>query len=128
MFAIDCVLTVIQLFACVLVPCVPNWCEETVTVICPEVTMCNGPVLIWWNKYMIYIESAWEPHIVLLYERLQNFETKDPSEGSDVSSSKKREQQIRQQHNASCCPVTDDFSVKRLESQGNNMMKTLVNV
>ena len=65
---IDCVLciTVSQLFACVLVPCVSNWCEETVTVICPEVTICNGPVLIWWMKYMIYTESAWEPHIVLL--------------------------------------------------------------
>ena len=54
MFAIDRVLcrTVSQLFACVLVPCVSKWCEETVTVICPEVTMCNGPVLIWWMKYM----------------------------------------------------------------------------
>ena len=29
-------------------------------------------------------------------------------------------------HNASCCPVTDVFFVKRLESQGNNMLKTLV--
>ena len=54
MFAIDCVLciTVGQLFACILVPCVSNWCEETVTVICPEVAMCNGPVLIWWMKYI----------------------------------------------------------------------------
>ena len=52
---------------------------------------------------------------------------KNPSEGSDVSSSKKREQQmqIRQQHNASCCQVTDVFFVKRLESQGNNMLKTV---
>ena len=65
---IDCVLciTVSQLFACVLVPCVSNWCEESVTVICPEMTMCNGPVLMWWMKYMIYTESVWEPHIVLL--------------------------------------------------------------
>ena len=80
MFAIDCVLyiTVSQLFACVLVPCVSNWCEKTVTVICPEVTMCNGSVLIWWMKYMIDTESAWEPHIVLLLEQLQNFETKEP--------------------------------------------------
>ena len=56
MFAIDCVLcrTVSQVFACVLVPCVSNWCEKTVTVICPEVTMSNGPVLIYWMKYMIY--------------------------------------------------------------------------
>ena len=39
MFAIDCVLcrTVSQLFACVLVPCVSNRCEKTMTVICPEV-------------------------------------------------------------------------------------------
>ena len=68
MFAIDCVLciTVSQLFACVSVPCFSTWCEETVTVICPEVTMCNGPVLIWWMKYMIHTESAWEPLIVLL--------------------------------------------------------------
>ena len=42
-FAIDCVLciTVSQLFACVLVRRVSNWCEETVTMICPEVTMFN---------------------------------------------------------------------------------------
>ena len=41
-FATDCVLcrTVNQPFACVLDPCFSNWCEETVTVICPEVTMC----------------------------------------------------------------------------------------
>ena len=45
MFAIDC-RTVSQLFACVLVPCVSNWVEGTVTVICPEVTVCNSPVLI----------------------------------------------------------------------------------
>ena len=53
---------------------------------------------------------------------------KNQSEGSDVSSSKKREQQmqIRQQHNASCCQVTDVFFVKRLKSQGNNILKTLV--
>ena len=50
---------------------------------------------------------------------------KNPSDGSDVSSSKKREQQIRQQHNASCCQVTEVFFVKRLESQGNNMLKTV---
>ena len=64
MFASDCVLciTVSQLFACVLVPCVSNWCEETVTVIYPEVIMCNGPVLIRWMKYVIYTESAWELH------------------------------------------------------------------
>ena len=30
-----------------------------------------------WNIWM-YTESAWEPHIVLLYEWLQNFETKEP--------------------------------------------------
>ena len=68
MFAIDCVLciTVSQLFACASVPCVSNWCEETVTVICPEVAMCSAPVMICWMKYIIYTESAWEPHIVLL--------------------------------------------------------------
>ena len=67
-------------------------------LICPEVTlcrwrdiqiqelnnfnMCNGPVLIWWRKYVsIYIstDSAWESHIVPLYEWLQNFETKEPT-------------------------------------------------
>ena len=43
MFATDCVLcrTVSQLFARVLVSCVSNWCEETVTAICPEVTLCG---------------------------------------------------------------------------------------
>ena len=47
----------------------------------------------------IYTKSACELHMVLqeLYERLQNFETKNTPEGSDISSSKKREQQIRQQ-------------------------------
>ena len=37
MFATDCVLciTMSQHFTCVLV------CEETVTVICPEVTLCD---------------------------------------------------------------------------------------
>ena len=42
---------------------------------------------------------------------------KNPSEGSDVNSSKKRELQTRQQ--------PDVFFVKRLESQGNNMLKTV---
>ena len=49
---------------------------------------------------------------------------KNLSEESDLSSSKKREQQIRQQ------PLLPSdrclFCVKRLESQGNNMLKTLV--
>ena len=51
-----------------------------------------------WNIW-VYTESAWESHIVLLYEWLQNyFKTKEPvAEGSDVRSPKKREQQIRQQ-------------------------------
>ena len=40
--------------------------------------MCSGPVLIWWMKSIIYTESAWELHIVQLWERLQNFETKEP--------------------------------------------------
>ena len=62
MCAIDCVLcrTVSQLFACVLVPCVSNWCEENVTVICPKLTMCNAPFLVWWMKYTIYLEAALE--------------------------------------------------------------------
>ena len=51
-------------------------------------------VQFWYGGWNIgvYTESAWESDIVRLYEWLQNFE-----EGSDVSSSKKREQQIRQQ-------------------------------
>ena len=45
-----------------------------------------------WNIW-VYNESAWESHIVLLYEWLQNyFKTKEP-----IGPSKKREQQIRQQ-------------------------------
>ena len=40
---------------------------------------------------------------------------KNPSEGSDVRYSKKREQQIRQQPQCYCCPVTDVLFVKRLE-------------
>ena len=52
---------------------------------------------------------------------------KNPSEGSDVSSSKKRDIKSVSNHNASCCPVTCVFlCVKRLESLGNNMLKTLV--
>ena len=43
-----------------------------------NLNMCNGPVLIWWLKW-VYTESAWESHIVLLYEWLQNyFKTKEP--------------------------------------------------
>ena len=31
-----------------------------------------------WNMW-VYTESAWESHVVLLYEWLQNFQTKEPS-------------------------------------------------
>ena len=34
---------------------------------------------------------------------------KTPSEGSDVSSSKKENSKSASDHNASCCPVTDVF-------------------
>ena len=50
---------------------------------------------------------------------------KNPSEGSDVSSSKKWEQQICQQPQ----PLAQwqvSFFVKRLKSQGNSLLKTLV--
>ena len=99
MFAIDCVLciTASQLFACVLVPCVSNWCEETVTVICPEVTTCNGPVLIWWMQYMIYTESVGNHTLCYFRNDCRILKQKNPSEGSNVSSSKKQAQQIRQQ-------------------------------
>ena len=73
MFAVDCVLcrTVSQLFACVSVPCVSNWCEET--------DLFWGDHVQWSSPDMVdEIESAWESHIVLLYEWLQNFETKEP--------------------------------------------------
>ena len=46
---------------------------------------------------------------------------KNPSEGSDVRSSKKREQQIRQQ--PQCCPVTDVLFVKRLEYKKTTLVK-----
>ena len=50
-----------------------------------------------WNIW-VYTESAWESHIVLLYNDCRiNLKQNNPSEGSDVRSSKKREQQIRQQ-------------------------------
>ena len=49
---------------------------------------------------------------------------KKPSEGSDVSSSKKREQQIRQQLLPRDRCIFLCF--KRLKLQGNNMLKTLV--
>ena len=96
MFAVDCVLcrTVSQLFACVLVPCVSNRCEQTVTVICPEVTlcgwrdiqiqelnnlnMCNGPVLIWWMKYVSIYRICMRITHCATYEWLQNSETKEP--------------------------------------------------
>ena len=78
-----------------------------------------------WNIW-VYIESAWKSHIVLLYEWLQNYlKQKNPSEGSDVSSSKKWEQQICQQPQ----PLAQwqvSFFVKRLKSQGNNMLKKWV--
>ena len=50
---------------------------------------------------------------------------KNPSERSDVRSSKWREQQVRQQPH--CCPVTDVFFVcEKTRIQGDNMLKTLV--
>ena len=57
------------------------------------VTICNGPVLIWWMKYMIH------GYHTLFYFRndCRILKQKNQSEGSDVSSSKKREQKIRQQ-------------------------------
>ena len=72
MFAIDCVLcrTVSQLFACVLVPCISNWCEETVTVTCPEVT---SPDMV--DEIYEDIPNLHGKHT--LYEWLRNFETKE---------------------------------------------------
>ena len=69
-----------------------------------------------WNIW-VYTESAWESHIVLLYEWLQNyFETKEPIRREWCTIAKKLEQQISSaNHNASCCPVTDVLFVKRLE-------------
>ena len=79
-----------------------------------------------WNKW-VYAESAWESHIVLLYEWLQNyFKTKNPSEGSDVRSSKKREQQIRQQPQCQLLPSDRCLVCEKTWIQENNMLKTLV--
>ena len=81
-----------------------------------------------WNIW-VYIESAWESHIVLLCEWLQNyFQTKkNPSEGSDVRSSKKREQQIRQQPQCQLLPSDRCLVCEKTWIQENNMLKTLVN-
>ena len=40
---------------------------------------------------------------------------KNPSDGSDVRSSKSENSKSVSNHNASCCPVTDVLFVKRLE-------------
>ena len=87
--------------------------------------------MVWWMKY-IYIPNLHGNHTLCNFRNdCRILKQQNPSEGSDVSS-KKREQKVRQQPQSvlfrrlSCCPVTDVFFVKRLESQGNNMLKTLV--
>ena len=78
-YCVVCI-TVSQIFTCVLMPCIWTWCEETVNVICPEVTlcgwqdikiqelnnldMCNGPVLIQWIKSPIPQADGQGWHIV----------------------------------------------------------------
>ena len=88
MFAIDCVLcrTMSQLFACVLVPCVSNWCEETVTVICHEV---SSPVMV--DEIYEYIPNLHGNHTLcnFMNDCRIILKQKNPSEGSDVRSSKR---------------------------------------
>ena len=55
-------------------------------------------------KYTIYTKSAWEPHIVLLYEWLQNFETKEPTRREWCKLLKKWEQQTHQQPQCELLP------------------------
>ena len=75
--------------------------------------MCYGPLLIWWMKYVsiyrICMGFAWEWHIVLLYEWLQNYlETKEPigREWCKILQKSENIQSISI-HNANCCPLTD---------------------
>ena len=51
--------------------------------------MCNGPVLIWWMKYMIYTESEWDHTLYYFRNDCRILKQKNPSECSDISSSKK---------------------------------------
>ena len=79
-----------------------------------------------WNIW-VYTESVWESHSVLLYEWLQNyFKTKEPIGRSDVRSSKKREQQIRQQQQCWLLPSDRCLVCEKTWIQENNMLKTLV--
>ena len=110
MFAIDCVLCrkVSQLFACVLVPCVSNWCEETVTVICPEVAMFNGPVLIWWMKYMnVYRICMGITHCATLWMTAEFWKKERKRKWCKLL--KKSENSKSVINHNDCCPVTDVF-------------------
>ena len=106
LFWLGCLLLIVfcvwqwaSFFACVLVPCVLNWCEEPVTVIYPWSPQDKSQ-----SWYGGYTKSAWEPHIVLLYEWLQNFETKEPTRREWCKLLKKWEQQTHQQPQCELLP------------------------
>ena len=80
-----------------------------------------------WNIW-VYTKSAWESHIVLLYEWLQNyFETKEPI----IREWCKILQKARTANPSATTMLAVaqwlmSFFVKRVQSQGNSMLKTLV--
>ena len=80
-----------------------------------------------WNIW-VYTESAWESHIVLLYEWLQNyFETKEPigREWCKILQKARTANPSATTMHASCCQWQMSFCEKT-GIQGNNMLKTLV--
>ena len=82
MFAIDC-RTVSQLFACVLVPCVSNWGEGTVTVICPEVTVSSPDMVDEIYKYILNLHGN---HTLCYFMNdCRNLKQKNPPKGSNLS-------------------------------------------
>ena len=75
----------------------------------------------WYGGWNIpYIPNLHGNHTLCYFRNdCRILKQKNPSEGNDVSSSKKREQQICQQ------PQQMSFFVKRLESQGNNFVENI---
>ena len=128
MFAIDTFLciTVSQLFACVLVPCVLNWCEET------DCDLPWGDHVQWSSPDMVdeIYDTYWicmgSTHCATLGTTAEFWNKRTHQKGVMSAPQKSKNNKSISNHNASCCPVTDVFFVKRLESQGNNMLKTLV--
>ena len=73
------------------------------------------------DKIYEYIPNLHGNHTLCYFRNdCRIWNQRNPSEAPQKSENSKSVSN----HHASCCPVTDVFFVKRLESQGNNMLKT----